>query len=165
MIKIYITGTIDEDSFQSFSKYMDEAEERGEDNIEIILNSTGGSALDALAFYERIKASASYTAVTVYGACYSAAVLVLVAGQKRRMTKTSWLMVHEDTYAMDEGDSKSTSLMEVEAQYMRRMENQWNYLLAKRSRLSAKVWERLHKKTTYMNAKECLEAGIIEEII
>src|SRR6202034_661992 len=119
-MKLYITD-INEDTFVEFSKELDELEADNEiTKVDIILNSSGGSAVDALAFYERIKAYPGEINITVYGCCYSASVLVLAAGDYRCMTKTAWLMVHEDAMSVK---NEKTSSLEVEANQMRRMEN------------------------------------------
>ena len=161
MRKIYLVGSIDEEAFLNFCEKLDELEASPKP-VEMILNSPGGSALDALAFYSRIKNSKCPINITVYGCCYSAAVLVLAAGHARRMTRESWVMVHEDSTTLKNRD---TTNIEKEADQMRRNENQWNALLEKNSNITFQKWEYMHKSTTYLNARECLEIGLIEEIV
>lgn len=161
--KIYVTGDIDEDLFRILSSEMDYIEaEQKHSHIEIIINSSGGTALDAIAMYERIKRSPMITNTTVFGACYSAAVLVLAAGQTRRITKESWVMVHEDSEKLGH---TSTSRAEKVARTNRNFEDQWCRLLAENSILSAKEWARLHKEETYLPAFDCLNYGLVTEVI
>lgn len=163
--KLYVVGEINEDSYKEFSEALSEIENKpGKDeakNVEIELNSFGGSALDALAYYGRITRSKTTINVTVYGQVASAAVLILACCNKRRMIAESWLMVHEDESRLKE----RTSGFEQHARQMRREENQWSELLAKHTRTDSVTWLKLHKETTYLTATECLALGIVDEVI
>jgi len=162
MRKIYLVGAIDEAAFLTFSEKLDEFELKPGKPVEVVLNSSGGSAVDALAFYSRIKASPLDINITVYGCCYSAAILVLAAGDERRMTRASWAMVHEDSGSVKH---KTTSQFQAEAFQMRQFENQWNDLLALNSRISSGRWAQLHGNETYLTPEDCLRYGLIEEIV
>jgi len=165
MNKIYVVGAIDEDSFKQFSEELTAIERKSNPEnrfVEIEMNSGGGSAMDALAFYSRIINSPCSINVTSYGLVASAAVLVFAACDHRRMTKDSWMMVHEDSDALKD---KSTSDFGKHAAYMRRMEDQWNTLLEKETGTLKSVWLDLHKKTTYLIAEECVKLGIVDEVI
>ncbi len=169
MNKIYIVGTIDENSFKEFSEQLTEFETKAKASkhfadrpVEIEMNSFGGCAMDALAFYSRIRNSQLQINITAYGLIASAAVLVFAACDHRRMTKESWMMVHEDS---DSVKAKNTSDFEKTASHMRSMENQWNDLLEKRTKAYSTEWASLHKKETYLTPEQCKELGIVDEII
>lgn len=169
MMRIYLIGEIGEESFQYFCEKMDEFEriagshKYNNKEVEVVLNSLGGTALDAIAFMGRIKQSPLEVNVTVYGLAGSAAVLVLAACDYRRMTKESWLMVHEDEHTTK---SLKTSKLELEATNARMMEAQWCQLLEGLTTTTKEVWTELHKKgDTYLTPQECLGLGIIDEII
>lgn len=161
---IKIIGGIDENAYKSF---VDELDENPKANAVMIeLNSGGGSAYDALAFYSqirKIKEGGLMCGILATGVVASAAVLILAAGTKgqRQMTREAWVMVHEDTNKL----KGSTTDLEREAKHMRRMEEQWNNLLAECTGTSAKAWEEMHKKTTYLSAEECLQLGLIDVIV
>lgn len=162
--KIYLIGDIDESAFQSFSEQLAvfEKNKSNRDPIEIDLNSGGGSAMDALAFCSRIRNSKLQINVTVYGLVGSAAVLVFAACNNRRMTKESWMMVHEDSVNLK---TINTTQYEKQAKHMRRLESQWCRLLFDFTGTEIKVWERLHKEETYLNPNECVNLGIATEIV
>lgn len=162
MKKIYLVGAIDESAFSGFCEKLDELETKPIKQVEVILNSSGGSAVDALAFYSRIKSSPLSINITVYGCCYSAAVLVLAAGKKRRMTKEAWCMVHEDSGSFKH---KTTSQFQAEARQMREFENQWCDLLAENSKITSGHWSRMHREETYLTPDQCLMYGLIEEVV
>jgi ATP-dependent protease ClpP protease subunit len=126
------------------------------------MNSSGGTAIDALAFYSRIRTSPLTINITVHGYVASAAVLVFAGCKKRRMAKVAWMMVHEDSDSLKHG---TTSGFKKHSDQMQRFENQWSFLLAQHSLTSAEKWLSLHKETTYLNSGQCVDLGIVDEII
>jgi ATP-dependent Clp protease protease subunit len=158
MSKIYITGDITIESFSLFSKKL--SKQQGAIDIELI--SEGGEAIAALAYFDKIKRYRNVT-ITAYGIVASAAVLILAAGTKRRMARNAWIMVHEDSESCEE--SRTVMELERDAKHYRRLENQWAEILSSVSKTSIDKWIELHKNETYLSAQECLELGLIEEII
>lgn len=159
-MKIYINGEISIESFSEFSKELDSV--KGNQRVEIELTSDGGDAQAALAFYEKIKRHPGDVTITTYGIVASAAVLVLAAGDVRRMSKESWMMVHEDQLDLE---NLSVSQAEKITKHHRRMEEQWCEILSNVSSTHKGAWENLHKKETWLSAEECLKLGIIEQVI
>ena len=161
--KLYITGDIDGLTFRRLHKFVYAMEQAGEKEVTIILSSHGGDATAALAMFDTIALSKLHFTVIGTGLIASAAVILLVAGDKSYMTPSAWVMVHEEQ--LDEEVSKDVSSMEHTAKNYRRFENQWNSILAHNSSTKAEKWAELNKRDTYLNAKECLEMGIIDEIL
>jgi len=160
---------IDEISMDSFKDFVEKVEaimaepDWDCEPIQVDLFSHGGSAEAALAFYSymRLNPEVSYH-ITAYGEVASSAVLVLACGHKRRMTKEAWVMVHESSF---KAGKLSSSGYEEMGRQLRRMEDQWNELLAERTKATASYWGSIHKETTYLSAEECLELGLVDEII
>lgn len=166
MSDIYIVGEINDESYLKFTeelKVLEDAHVSDNYPVQVCLMSDGGSAYAAMAFYDRIKYSHLHLTITGIGFIASAATLVLAAGDSRVMTKNAWVMVHEDIAS--ELKRKEVHQAERELAHMRRLENQWNDLLAKVTKTSSKRWEALNKATTYLSPQDCLELGLIEEII
>ena len=165
MNKIRIIGDIDEDVFLEFCERMDELESESSEaeDVEITLNSIGGNALDAVAIASRIRLSPLPVNVTVYGVAASAAVLILAACDKRRMTSESWVMVHEDAHTVK---NISTSKIEQEARIARAMEDQWSSLLSELTGTSKEVWLEHHKNgDLWLSPVECVKLGLVDEVI
>lgn len=162
--RIRIIGDIDTENLLKFYDELDLLEQALPFGtaIELELVSEGGSAYDAVAFYGRIKRSSLRIHITAYGMIASAAILVLAAGHKRKMASEATAMVHEDSVSDYAGN---TTDMETFSRHMRQLEEQWATLLAGVTKTSAKEWERLHKRTTYLTPKQCLELGLVEEIV
>lgn len=161
--KINIIGEIDDTSYAEFVEQLDDLESIIDDDITIELNSCGGDAISALAFYDRIRLSKNNITIYVLGAAQSAAVVILAAGDKRIMSKNAWVMVHEDTIVLPE-DAR-VSDVEKNAQVSRRLEDQWNKILEQETGTSAETWEQLHAEETYLDANECLKLGLVDKII
>lgn len=164
--KIYITSDIDNEAYTSFSKKLTKLElDKKNINkpVEIELVSGGGETYAALAFYGRIKASLCQVNVTAYGLVASAATAILAAGEVRRMAKSAWVMIHEDSV---EGiDGLSVSDIEREAAQARRLENQWSKLLSECTTTEYEDWVKLHKTEKFLTPEQCLKLGLIEEVI
>lgn len=158
---IRVIGTIDEEAYKIFSEQLSEFEDKPTLAVRMELSSAGGSAYDAIAFYERIRLSPCDVHITAIGYVASAAVLVLAAGDVRQMTENSWVMVHEDSGKL----TGNTVELEREAKHMRRLETQWTNLLQSRTKKSSSSWGAMHKNTTYLNAHECKALGLVDEVI
>lgn len=163
--RLCIYGDIDTEAFGKFSRQLCKLERTCKLNtiIDISLVSDGGSAYAALAFYDRIMCSSMKIHVNASGLVASAATLILAAGVVRRMTKNSWVMVHEDT--TDVTKTMMVSQAEAALEHNREMETQWNKLLEERTGTSAEIWDELNKAETYMTAEDCMKLGLIQEIL
>lgn len=157
--ELRLIGELTPELYQSFSEEFDEA--LLDEPLYIELNSEGGDVHVALAITSKIRRWPGKVHITAYGNVASAAVLILASGTNRSMAKEAWVMVHEDGC---EFEGRVTKL-ERHAKHQRRMEDQWNALLAERTKASAEVWAQLHKESTYLNPEQCLELGLIDEIV
>lgn len=161
--KVNIIGDIDESTYAKFVEELDGLNEiQEDDDLTIELSSHGGDAMVALAFHDRIRQIKGDVTIHGFGIIASAAVIILAAGDRRIMSKNSWAMVHEDTVPTEE-DARVSSV-ERSAATSRRLEKQWNALLAARTSTTAQEWEYLHMNESHLDAKTCLKLGLIDEI-
>ena len=161
MRKIKLIGEVNEVMYEHFSTELDELLAKSSKPIEVELNSEGGLSIDALAIVGRMKTAPCPFYVTVYGRAMSAAVLILAAGNRRRMSNIAWLMYHEDC-----GKVKgNTSDMKFAALRFEQEEQQWAELLQKYTGRAASQWRAFAKQTTYFSAEEALKVGLIDEIV
>ena len=162
--KIIIAGGIDWETYEKFSSELEAFEsENDSPTLDVVVEvaSGGGDAIVALAISARMRNSPCLIRTVCYGQASSAASLILASGDYRVITKEAWVMVHEDSGEVT-GDVVG---MEVEIKQKRRLEKQWCKLMAANSDLSAEVWEKLNKRTTYLSADQCMQAGIVDEVI
>lgn len=158
---LYITGAIDFEAYETFSLQLRKLETAGDNPITVELASDGGDAHAALAISARITNSPRTIHIVAMGNVASAAVLILASGDVRFMSKDAWVMVHEDSCEL----SGSVSELEREIKQLRAMEDQWNQLMAENTRIGPEEWSQLHKATTYLNAKDCQNYGLVDELI
>lgn len=156
-MKLNVTGTIDETTYDRVSEFLEEAQ--GKD-VTLRINSGGGNHLDSLAIYSLLKAYRGIVTTTALGCCYSAAVLVFAAGKNRHAPKETWFMVHEDTGKLHE----TVSTLRVEVACLIRQEEQWAELMAAETGIDKNEWDRLSKATTYFNAGEAHELGLVHKL-
>lgn len=158
--KIHLIGVIDEESLLIFCSQLSALELESKKSITLEFSSPGGSAYDALAFSARIRSSPCDIIINAYGLIASAAVLILAAGDSRRLAKEAWVMVHEDS---GEHGGNTTELARS-AKHLVRLENQWAQLLADVTTADEGVWRDLHHRTTYLTADEALDLGLVDEL-
>ncbi len=164
MRKIKIIGDIDHEAYLDFTTSMDEFEAESEKPINVVICSDGGDAMVALAFYERIKMSPCEITTTATGLVASAAVLILAAGKHRRMTKSAWVMVHDDTPGPELKNLRVSAAQKV-TDHFRRVEDQWNQLLEECTGIFACQWDDLHRNETYLDSSECLRLNLVQEVL
>jgi len=132
----------------------------GED-LEVIINSGGGSVFAASEIYTALKSYIGNVTVKIVGMAASAASVIAMAGKKVMMTPTGQMMIHNvTTYA--EGDYRD---MEHTADILKTA----NDTIANAYRLkSGKTQEELlalMDDETWMDAKKAKELGLIDEIM
>ncbi|CAM6004759.1 unnamed protein product [Sphagnum balticum] len=160
-VTINLIGDTDEHMYSNFIETLGEIEESGAEEVYVELNSTGGDVYVAIAIASRMRLSKLRFNIGAFGIVGSSAVIILASGTYRSMAKEAWALVHEDGCEYEGRVSK----LEKYAKHQRRMEDQWNALLAERTKTDAKTWGDLHKASTYLDAQECLALGLVDEVI
>lgn len=159
---ITIRGAIDEPLFDVIDAAMSEMEHAGKSTVTIRIFSEGGSVYEALAIVGRLRRSKCHIVTEGYGAIMSAATLILACGDRRVMSEFCQFMHHEASY--DVGGRHSNVKATVEQ--CEREEKLWSYWMARFSSKEADYWYSFAKHIDrYFNPDECLEMGIIDEII
>lgn len=157
-----LIGEINEDMFLAVTSTLDKLEAKeGPSEIIIRLNSQGGAAYDALAIAGRLRASSVFSICEVFGACMSAATIILAAGDRRRMSREAWIMLHDNT---DRFKGQVTELSRAVSQ-METEEQQWANLLESYTDTPEATWRKLSKQTTYLSATQAFQLGLVDEII
>jgi ATP-dependent Clp protease protease subunit len=158
---IRITEEIDFGTFAFIDAAISELESINGKLITIRINCPGGSAYDALAIVGRIKSSKCKITTEGYGHVMSAATLILAAGTKRRLSKYATFMWHQSSYGV-EAKHKDVKIL-VEQQ--EREEKLWAKWIAELSRYEESYWyAKAAEKDFYLNAQECLEHGVVDEL-
>lgn len=159
---IQLIGEITEESFIHLDTAMTILEEDSKAIITIKINSLGGSVYDAMAIIGRMRASKCKIVTEGYGAVMSAAIMILAAGKKRRMSRYAFAMWHEASY---ESGGTVDQMKFLQAQVER--EAQMSAEMMERFTSSPKkFWLNEGKlgKDLYLTAAECETLGIIDEV-
>lgn len=145
--------------------------------ITIIFSSPGGSVWEGLQLYDyiqQIKRLGHVVITQSIGMSASMASILLQAGTIRRMTKESWVMIHEiSTFT-----GGNASEIEDEAALLKRMQERTSAIFvegAKRAKENGTAsnamdnieeftahWKR---KNWWLTSDECLEYGFVDEVI
>ena len=159
---VQITGHIEEGSFDFIDAALTELERGSRKAITVRINSPGGSVYEALAMAGRLQSSKCQIITEGYGHIMSAAILILAAGDKRRMSRLAWAMNHEASYTIGGRHSD----VKDEIAQMEREERMWCDTMAEMSNADADFWYNTsHKKNFYLDASECKNLGLIDEIL
>jgi ATP-dependent Clp protease protease subunit len=124
--------------------------------INIIINNQGGFAIHGLAIYDAIRQVPNHVVITVYGHCYSIGAWILQAGDTRRISPHSSLMIHHGSGDKNEFD--------------RELDQICLQLLLKRIReknpsFTEKQLDKLLLKDSFMWPTKALELGLVDEVL
>lgn len=156
-----LIGQVNDDMVYLVDEFLSNAEANKAQRVEFLICSEGGHAMCGLAIYDRMRQSPVKITVKALGNCNSAATIILIAGDKRLMGENGWFMVH-DTTTKVKGDTHTIVRAGKQAE---REETQWALILSKHSSPDYAAWREYSKNTTFFNAVECLNLGIIDSII
>jgi len=145
------------------SDYSDLVETAEPKPLKIYINSNGGEIFAAIPLIDAIKNCTIPVHTYVEGIAASAASLISIAGHKRFITKNSFMLIHElrtgieGNYAdiMDEKEN-CDKLMGV-------IKN--SYLTKTNGKLSPKVLEKILKRDILLSSTECVDYGLVDEIL
>lgn len=129
-------------------------------DIEVRICSDGGWTQGAMAIYDAIRACRNRVITIGTGSVGSAAVLVLQAGDERRLTPNATLYLHQTSY--EGGGSAST--MSVMAAETVRIHEQYCRLIAARSNLDTPYVLAMCSGDKFVPATEAIDLGLADGI-
>jgi len=155
-------GDIDAESTTAFIKAMHLLAAQSADHINIIMFSAGGLVYGALAMYDAIRSVDTVVQIDVFGACMSAAVIVVQACDRRFIRKHATVMVHNGSTGVD-GDPLTVAAWGKQAHLDLKLMHQ---LLAKGSGKTEAYWKRKCAKGDYiLTADQAQQQGLFDEVI
>ena len=171
MKKLYINGEIipDDDQWMydllemsatSHKKVKSFVDESGTDDLEIYINSPGGSVHAGSAIYDELRAYKGKTTAYITGIAASAATLIMLGAQKVVSMPTAQMMIHNpQTYTA--GDYRQ---MEQTAAVLKSYNDSIINAYEIKTKLSREKIQELMDSTTFMSAQKALEYGFVDEI-
>lgn len=129
--------------------------------IHLRVNSNGGSLFDGIAVMDRIRTLKSQVYTYVEGGAASAATLITVVGKKRFIGKHSMMLIHQLS-SFNQGNFEQ---LEDEQANNRRLMNVIKDVYKTYTKLPMKKLDEILKRDLWLTAQECLEFGLVDEIL
>ena len=130
------------------------------DEIDLRINSRGGSAYDGFAIYNALKMTGAKVTASVIGLAASAASIILMAGEVRRIPKNAFVMIHEPVTFAYGGDKELKAAMEA----LRVIRKGAVSTYVEATGLSEKKIAEMLAAETWMTGDEALEMGFATEV-
>ena len=161
---IYIYGDITsyawDDTDTTAKKFVDDLNSFGGGKVTVHLNSGGGDVFTALAIYNALRSYKGGVTITIDGLAASAASLIAMAGKPTRMASNALMMIHAPAvglYSFYDAAALSKVMASLEAVHGSIVETY-------ASRIDAKDAEKMIAAETWLNAKDALDMGLVDEI-
>ncbi len=135
-----------------------------ERDIEIYINSPGGSFTALTAIYDTMRYIKPDVRTVCLGQAASAAAVILAAGTKgkRLALPNSRILIHQPA---TEGGYGQSSDIEIQAKEILRIRSLMEEMLATDTGKSAEEISRDIERDKYLTAEQALEYGIIDEVL
>ncbi len=132
-------------------------------DINLYINSPGGSVTAALAIYDTMNHIKSDVATICVGLAASAGAVLLAAGQKgkRFALPNSEIMIHQ---VIGAAEGQATEI-EIEARHILRVKEKINRIFAKHTGQPLSQIEKDTDRNFFMDAEEAKKYGVIDEIL
>ncbi len=140
--------------------YLNSVEEDREKLIQMIINSPGGSVSSGLAIYDTMHFIDAPINTIGVGIQMSMGSILLAAGNRRSMTPTSKLMVHQISGAA-EGQATDMAVRNSETEKLHEV---LKSIYVAHIGLNHKYWDQVMERDAYFNAEQALEIGFIHGI-
>jgi ATP-dependent Clp protease protease subunit len=167
--ELKIFGEIYEYSLFELNRQLIEA--KGE-NLEILINSGGGSVFDGVAMANLIKRYEGQTVSNGIGLVASIASVVLLSADLVRMDKDAFLMIH-NAWSYEAGEAEE---LRQTADVLDKISDQIAEIYTAKTELNNKLidgdrdktkksYKNMMSRETWLTAAEALELGLIDEVI
>jgi len=140
------------------------AAEDPEKDVQLYINSPGGSVSAGMAIYDTMHFIKPYICTTCIGMAASIAAVLLCAGtpEKRFALPHSRVLIHQPWIG---GVSGQATDIDIHAREILRLRSSINEILAQHTKQSVQKIEHDVERDFWMSAEQALEYGMIDEII
>lgn len=144
ILKFVISSDIND---QLFTLIVEDIENHPEINeIEFLINSSGGDLNTMLGLYDYLKLSKLNIITKVFGQASSAALLLFLLGKKREISKNSVILLHEP-FVLEKDDE---TLSESEKNEINRISEIYYDIISKETNISKENIKKYAKNNTFM---------------
>ena len=160
---IILSGEIDDNLANSIVAQLLYLDSINTDTINLYINSPGGSITAGTAIYDTMNFIKSDVSTICIGMAASMAAFLLSSGKKgkRFCLPNSEVMIHQPLG----GAQGQATEIKIAAERILKLKDKLNTILAKNTGKSLKQIERDTERDNFMDSKEALEYGIIDNVI
>jgi ATP-dependent protease ClpP protease subunit len=168
---IYFYGAISETSLFKFNMSLQKVENTLRNTIDhddihkltvyIHIFSTGGDLYAGFALMDIIRNCSLHTVGIVEGQAASSATIMLMGCDKRLMTKTSFMLIHQITSAF----WGSANQWEDESKNMKTITKKLKKIYRKHTKLTDRDLDNILLHDIYWGARKCVRLGLVDEIV
>jgi ATP-dependent Clp protease protease subunit len=166
--QIKVFGEIYEFSLFELDRQLKEAQN---ENLEILINSGGGSVFDGVAMANLIKRHEGRTITNGIGLVASIASVVLLSADVAKMDKDAFLMIH-NAWSYEAGEAEE---LRKTADILDKISNQIAEIYTAKTEANNKLidgdrdktkkkYKKMMSRETWLTAAEALELGLIDEV-
>lgn len=164
--EVYWIGDVNDENLKKIIEEIRKLKEESNESIRLYVNSSGGAIPDGKGFYDWVRSKKIQLETVGIGKVASAAILVFLAGQKRKATKNTIFLIHNVLRRY--GKETYTPIKTEEISSEIRVESiLFSEIIAKETKITKKEALRIIKGNEHMllTAKEAKDKGLIDEII
>lgn len=163
---LYVAGDVERDMYSRVATALAFLTAKGSPDLEIVIDSNGGSVAAGLDIYDIIRLYKGKTVGTVISKAASMGAIILQACSVRKCALHAEILIHHisrksvslDTLKNHEDHQKLVKEMEVDQQ------RQYNILVKKTGQTEEKIIETC-KLDKFMSAEEAKAFGLVDEVI
>lgn len=160
---IILSGEIDDNMANIIVSELLYLDSINNDDINIYINSPGGSITSGMAIYDTMNYIKSDVSTICIGMAASMAAFILSSGTKgkRYCLSNSEVMIHQPLG----GASGQATEIKIAATRILRLKDKLNKILSDNTKKDIKTIEEDTERDNFMDANEALEYGIIDKIL
>ncbi len=158
---VFLTGEIDMHNANLVISELLYLDSLNHDEIFLYINSPGGEVTSGFAILDTMEYIESDVRTIVVGLAASMAAFLLACGNKRCALKNAEVMIHQPLGGIQ---GQATDI-KIVADHILKMKQKLIQILAKKTKKKVSVLEADMERDFYMDAKEALDYGIIDQIL
>ncbi len=138
--------------------------DRGTTEITLMISSSGGDMAAAISCFEFLTSAGIKLTTYVIGNCYSAAMLLLLAGERRVCDKPGQFIIHPAASVTSAGSSTLDAL-KLRSESLDRDTRRLRDIVLARSKITADQLDpMLFREAAFVDPKQALDYGLITEV-
>ena len=160
---ILLSGEINDSTSDSVVAQLLYLDSLNHEDISLYINSPGGSITSGMAIYDTMNFVKSKVSTICIGMAASMAAFLLSSGEKgkRFILPNAEVMIHQPLG----GAQGQATEIKIAAEHILKVKKRMNTILATNTGQNVKTIEQETERDNFMDSKEALEYGIVDQII